>query len=76
MTSTRVYVARIAGLTAFDPNGDQVGRVRDVVARPRETGPPHVIGLVAELPMRRRVFLPIGRIAEAINAELARMAHR
>lgn len=68
MTSTRVYAARIAGLTVFDPNGDQVGRVRDVVARPRETRPPHVIGLVAELPMRRRVFLPIGRI-EAIDAE-------
>jgi CBS domain-containing protein/sporulation protein YlmC with PRC-barrel domain len=62
-----VYVARVAGLTVFDPNGDQVGRVRDVVARPRETRPPHVIGLVAELPLRRRVFVPIGRV-EAIDS--------
>jgi sporulation protein YlmC with PRC-barrel domain len=28
---TRVFVARLAGLVVFDPNGDQVGRVRDVV---------------------------------------------
>jgi Mg/Co/Ni transporter MgtE len=62
-TATRVYVARLAGLPVFDPNGDQVGRVRDAVARIR-TGsqPPRVVGLVAEMPMRRRIFLPIGRI--------------
>ena len=68
VTPTRVYVARIAGLTVFDPNGDQVGRVRDAVARLRDANPPHVIGLVAELPMRRRVFLPIGRIV-SIDAD-------
>jgi Mg/Co/Ni transporter MgtE len=62
VTPTRIYVARIAGLTVFDPYGDQVGRVRDVVGRPRDGGPPHVVGLIAELPMRRRVFLPIGRV--------------
>ena len=55
-------MARIAGLTVFDPYGDQVGRVRDVVARPRDGSAPHVVGLIAELPMRRRVFLPIGRV--------------
>ncbi len=62
-TATRVYVARLAGLAVFDPNGDQVGRVRDAVARLRsENGPPRVIGLVAEMPLRRRIFLPIGRV--------------
>jgi Mg/Co/Ni transporter MgtE len=61
--STRVYVARLAGLAVFDPNGDQVGRVREAVARLRgATQPPRVIGLVAEMPLRRRIFLPIGRI--------------
>jgi Mg/Co/Ni transporter MgtE len=62
-TATRIYVARVAGLPVFDPNGDQVGRVRDAVARLR-TGnqPPRVVGLVAEMPMRRRIFLPIGRV--------------
>jgi CBS domain-containing protein len=62
VTPTRIYVARIAGLTVFDPYGDQVGRVRDVVARLRDSSAPHVVGLSAELPMRRRVFLPISRV--------------
>lgn len=62
-TSTRVYVARVARLPVFDPNGDQVGRVRDAVARLRDGNqPPRVIGLVAEMPLRRRIFLPIGRV--------------
>lgn len=68
MTPTRVYVARIAGVGVFDPNGDQVGRARDVVARLRDARPPRVVGLVAELPMRRRVFLPIGRVV-SIDAD-------
>ena len=28
---TRIYVARLAGVAVFDPNGEPVGRVRDVV---------------------------------------------
>ncbi|GAA1771278.1 magnesium transporter MgtE N-terminal domain-containing protein [Luedemannella helvata] len=68
-TATRVYVARLAGLAVFDPNGDQVGRVRDAVARVRDGGlPPRVVGLVAEMPLRRRIFLPIGRIT-SVDAE-------
>jgi CBS domain-containing protein len=62
-TATRVYVARLAGLSVFDPNGDQVGRIRDTVAQARTNGqPPRVVGLVAEMPVRRRIFLPIGRV--------------
>ena len=29
---TRVFVGRLSGLQVFDPAGDQVGRVRDLVA--------------------------------------------
>ncbi|MEU5527520.1 CBS domain-containing protein [Micromonospora chersina] len=62
-TPNRVYIARLAGVAVFDPNGDQVGRVRDAVARMRPTQrPPEVVGLVAEMPMRRRIFLSINRI--------------
>ncbi|GIJ77198.1 Mg/Co/Ni transporter MgtE (contains CBS domain) [Micromonospora phaseoli] len=62
-TPTRVYIARLAGVAVFDPNGDQVGRVRDAVARLRASQrPPEVVGLVAEMPMRRRIFLSINRI--------------
>lgn len=67
--ATRVYIARIAGLTIFDPIGDQVGRLRDVVARAGiGSRPPRVVGLVAEVPLRRRIFLPIGRV-DSFDAE-------
>ena len=60
---TRVFVARLAGLSVFDPLGDPVGRVRDVVvtfsARRRV---PRVIGLVVEVSGRRRVFVPMTRV--------------
>jgi CBS domain-containing protein len=60
---TRVFVARLAGLAVFDPLGDQVGRVRDVIvvfsARRRT---PRAVGLVVEVPGRRRVFLPMTRV--------------
>ncbi len=62
-TPSRVFVARLAGIAVFDPAGDQIGRVRDVVAvlRPHPR-PPRVLGLVVEVPPHRLVFLPITRV--------------
>jgi CBS domain-containing protein len=61
--TTRVFVARLAGLAVFDPSGDQVGRVRDAVATLKPPGEPtRVIGLVVEVQPRRRIFVPMGRI--------------
>ncbi|MCB2176315.1 MAG: CBS domain-containing protein [Actinomycetales bacterium] len=60
--STRVFAARLAGTAVFDPIGDQVGRVRDVVVLVRPTGLPRATGLVVEVPGRRRVFLPLSRV--------------
>ena len=67
MSSRRVFVARLNGLSVFDPLGDEVGRVRDVVvtlsARTGGSGAgPRVIGIVVEVPGRRRVFVPITRV--------------
>ncbi len=62
MSSTRVYVARLAGCAVFDPLGDRVGRVRDVVVSYRTKGAPVVVGLTVEIPGRRRVFLSINRV--------------
>jgi len=60
--SERVYVARLAGTTVFDPLGDAVGRVRDVVLLMRSTSAPTAVGLVVEVPGRRRVFMPLTRV--------------
>ncbi|CAN5284413.1 CBS domain-containing protein [soil metagenome] len=62
-TGSRVFVARLAGLPVFDPNGDQVGRVRDVVVALRiGRDAARVLGLVMEIQARRRIFVPIGRV--------------
>jgi Mg/Co/Ni transporter MgtE len=62
-TVTRAYVSRLAGLTVFDPNGDRVGKVRDVVVALRMgTAAPRVLGLVVEVVARRRIFVPMGRV--------------
>ncbi len=62
-TAARVFCARLAGTQVFDPNGDPVGRVRDVVATLRVGGqPPRVLGLVVDMTGRRRIFMPILRV--------------
>ncbi|MFF3640135.1 magnesium transporter MgtE N-terminal domain-containing protein [Streptomyces sp. NPDC002564] len=59
----RVFVSHLSGTAVFDPNGDQVGRVRDVVAMLRVgKRPPRLLGLVVELSTRRRIFLPMTRV--------------
>ena len=61
--SSRVFLARLAGTAVFDPNGDPVGKVRDAVATLRANNqPPRILGLIVEVPLRRRVFVPITRV--------------
>ncbi len=68
---SRVFVARLAGLAVFDPLGDQVGRVRDVVAvfRPGKVHA-RVVGLVVEVPGRRRVFVPMTRVTSMDSGQV------
>lgn len=63
MATTRVYVARLAGLTVLGPDGESIGRVRDVVVAVRHgRQPARVHGLVVELLTRRRIFVPMLRV--------------
>jgi flagellar motility protein MotE (MotC chaperone)/sporulation protein YlmC with PRC-barrel domain len=66
----RVYVARLAGTTVFDPIGDAVGRVRDVVILMRRGSAPVAVGLVVEVPGRRRVFLPLTRVTAIVPGQV------
>nr|WP_300340453.1 CBS domain-containing protein [Actinomyces sp.] len=59
---TRVYVARLVGTTVFDPLGDAVGKVHDVVVLIRLRGEPRAVGFVIDVSGRRRVFLPLSRV--------------
>ena len=59
----RVYAARLAGMVVLGPDGESIGRVRDVVVGisiVRQQ--PRVLGLVIELLNRRRIFVPILRV--------------
>lgn len=62
MSATRVFVARLAGCGVFDPQGDRVGKVVDVLMLYRKNSSPHISGMVVEIPGRRKVFVPIARI--------------
>ncbi len=70
MSTSRVFVARLAGCAVFDPAGDRVGRVRDVLVVYRRTESPRVVGLIVEVPGRRRVFLSIGRVTSMASGQV------
>ena len=65
---SRVFVARMVGLPIFDPQGDQVGKVRDLVVALRTEGhQTRVLGLVAEVFGRRRIFVPMTRVTSSTS---------
>ncbi|GAA0957077.1 magnesium transporter MgtE N-terminal domain-containing protein [Frigoribacterium faeni] len=70
MSATRVFVARLAGCSVFDPAGDKVGKVRDVLVVYRHTEPPRVVGLIVEVPGKRRVFVGIGRVTSIGSGQI------
>ena len=58
----RVYIGKLAGTGVFDPLGDQVGKIHDVVVIFRLKSAANVIGFVVEVGPRKRVFLPLTRV--------------
>ncbi|MHC3473845.1 magnesium transporter MgtE N-terminal domain-containing protein [Streptomyces sp. 7R007] len=67
----RIFVSHLAGVAVFDPNGDQVGRVRDLVVMLRVgRRPPRLLGLVVELSTRRRIFLPMTRVTSIESGQV------
>jgi len=63
VAATRVFVAQMVGLAVFGPDGERIGKVRDVVAAVRvDDYPPRVLGLVVDVATRRRIFVPMLRV--------------
>ncbi|MDO4258290.1 MAG: CBS domain-containing protein [Actinomycetaceae bacterium] len=58
----KIFIGRLAGTGVFDPLGDRVGKVHDVVVTLRTTNTANVIGFVVEVGPRKRVFLPLTRV--------------
>ncbi|HEY0451924.1 magnesium transporter MgtE N-terminal domain-containing protein [Actinophytocola sp.] len=62
-SSSRVFVAQLVGLPVFGPDGESIGKIRDVVASLRtDRQAPRVLGAVVELATRRRIFVPMLRV--------------
>ena len=70
MSATRVFVARLAGCSVFDPAGDKVGKARDVVVVYRKSDSPRVVGIIVEVAGKRRVFLSIGRVTSIGSGQI------
>lgn len=69
--ATRVFLAHLAGLGVFDPNGDQVGKVRDAIVVLRiGASPPRLTGLVVEVQPRRRIFVPMTKVTSIDSGQV------
>ncbi|MGW5054158.1 magnesium transporter MgtE N-terminal domain-containing protein [Actinokineospora sp. NPDC004072] len=74
VATTRVFAAQLVGLPVFGPDGESIGKIGDLVAGLRGDGaPPRVLGLVVELATRRRIFVPMLRVA-AIEPQAVTLA--
>jgi Mg/Co/Ni transporter MgtE len=76
--ANRVFAARLAGLPVFGPDGESVGRVRDIVAGLRpDRQAPRALGIVIEVMTRRRIFVPMLRVTSiepnAVNLATGRV---
>lgn len=68
---TKIFISRLLGLDVFDPAGDRLGRLRDVVVLKRNLSPsvrttkskePLVVGIVIEVLGKKRIFVPMTRV--------------
>ncbi|MBF4553257.1 magnesium transporter [Corynebacterium suicordis] len=69
MSGMRVFAGRLAGMIVLGPDGDSVGRVRDVAVSIYDDKAT-ALGVVVELVTKRKIFLPMLRIGSITENEL------
>ncbi|MEJ5927445.1 CBS domain-containing protein [Corynebacterium sp. H128] len=70
-TTTRVYAGRLNGMIVRGPDAEAIGRVRDVVVSIRPTSHlSRALGLVVEMTNKRRIFVPLLRVADIAPADI------
>lgn len=70
-SATRVYVGRLVGMIVRGPDAESIGRVRDVVVSVRSAGQAsRALGLVVEMTNKRRIFVPLLRVAAIEPSEI------
>jgi CBS domain-containing protein len=60
----------LAGCGVFDPVGDRVGKVIDVLVAYQSHGAPRTTGMLVEITGRRRVFVPIARVTSIVPGQV------
>ena len=66
---SRIFISHLAGKPVFDQDGDQVGRIRDVVVTMHtDSARPRVLGMVSEVTGKRRVVI-LDEVARAVYGE-------
>ncbi|KAB1503967.1 magnesium transporter [Corynebacterium sp. 320] len=69
MNNLRVFAGRLAGMVLIGPDGESVGRIRDVVITIHDKRGT-VLGMVVEVAGKRRIFLPMGRISAITESDV------
>ncbi|MEH0108135.1 CBS domain-containing protein [Tersicoccus sp. MR15.9] len=66
-----VFVARLLGMDVFEPLGERLGRLRDVVVVHRSANrPPQVVGIIVEVLAKKRVFVAMTRVTSIDNGQI------
>ena len=69
--TVNVFIGHLAGIAVFDPDGDQVGRVRDVIVLLRPSPQrSRILGLVVEVQPRRPIFVPMTRVTSVAPGQV------
>ena len=68
----RVFAGRLAGMVVLGPDGESIGRVRDIVVTIRPRGmASRTIGLVVQVAAQnRQIFVPMLRVASIDPREI------
>jgi flagellar motility protein MotE (MotC chaperone)/sporulation protein YlmC with PRC-barrel domain len=65
--STEIFVRKLNGLQCFDPSGDFIGKMRDVVLILSSS---RAVGLVVEVYGKRQIFVPLSRVKTITSEQI------
>lgn len=83
-TPNKIFIARLLGMDVFDPLGDRLGRLRDIVVLKQSFGAlsaltgtagqkgkePIVVGIVIEVLGKKRIFVPMTRVTTIESSQI------
>ncbi|MDR0950224.1 MAG: CBS domain-containing protein [Candidatus Ancillula sp.] len=67
---SEVYVGRLFGLPVFDPIGDQVGKLKDVVLILGDSLTCRAVGFVVEIRARRNIFISLSKVLSITSDQI------